>query len=579
MKLTLNIILLLSLLSSQRLFAQQIDKIGKENPVKVTGGISVNQTAYSAWGMESRRDPYRYILSGNLNFDVYGMAIPLSFSYSNQNFSYNQPFNQFSLAPTYKWMNFQVGYGSISLSPYTLGGHTFFGGSVSGSPSDRWDFTVMYGRLKKAVATSNEGGESPSFRRMGVGFKTDYRHKSGSLGISFFHAKDNPSTYPTDSLPEGLLPEENLATSFTIGQQIIENLTIQTEIGISFLTTDTQSEKSPDRPQGLDWIFTSRTSTAMYWAVNGGINYTIKGWNIGGSYERIGPEYRTLGSYYANSDLETATLNIAGGLFQNKINLGANLGTQRDNLTGANSSDMSNFNMAFNLAWNVNEKINVNSSYSNFRSFTVIRDQFEVINEADPNQPLDTLNYTQLTDAANIGINWRISQSKNIAQSISLNVNYQQTADLQTDSAAVNADSKFWNGALGWNWSHKPMDLRFGISANASLTQANAAMPSTFTTGPTLSITKGFLKKKIKARSSFSINQSRTDQIIQSMVYSWRLGASTTLNKVHTFNLSSVLLNRLDQQKADNSISELTVSLAYSFRFNGLKKTKSKETN
>lgn len=571
MKLTLVIILLFTFLSSHQLWSQQLDKIGKEPPVKVSGGVSFNQTGYSAWGMDSRRDPYRYIVSGNLNFDVYGMAVPLSFSYSNQNFSYNQPFNQFSLSPTYKWMNFQLGYSSMSFSPYTLGGHTFFGGAVSGSPNEKWDFSIMYGRLKKAVEydSKNPNGEA-SYRRMGYGFKTEYRHKTGNVGVTLFHVKDDKSSYKADTIPEGVLPEENLATSIYVGQVIIPNLTIQTEVGLSFLTSDLNAEKR--NIESADIIFVDRTSTVMYWALNGGLNYQLKGWNLGATYERIGPEYRTLGSYYANSDLETASLNVSGGLFNSKVTVGANIGSQKDNLSGDNSSDMSNINMAFNLSWMITEKVNTNFSYSNFRSFTVIRDQFEMINEADPLQQLDTLNYTQLTDAGNMSVNWRIGNSKKIAQNVSFNLNYQQTSSNQSDQAAANAASEFWNGALGWNWGHKPLDLRLGFSANASYSIAGGDIPSTFTTGPTLSCTKGFFNKKLKARTSLSLNQSRADNQIQTMVYSWRLGGSTTFKEAHSINLSTVLLNREDVKNNEATITELTVNLSYAYRFSGLKK-------
>ncbi|ANQ50718.2 hypothetical protein MY04_3356 [Flammeovirga sp. MY04] len=546
--------------------------------MKISGGVSFNQTAYSAWGMESRRDPYRYILSGNLNFDVYGMAIPLSFTYSNQDFNYNQPFNQFTISPSYKWLNFQLGYGNVSFSPYTLGGHTFLGAAVSGSPNDRWDFSVMYGRLREAVIydEENENGE-PSFRRMGYGFKTEYRHKSGNIGVTLFKAKDDPSSYQSDSIPEGFLPQDNLSTSVYFGQEIVNNLTIQSEIGVSILTTNTNAEKTENK--GTDWLFNSRTSTSSYWAGNFGLNYQLKTWVLGASYERIGPEYRTLGSYYANNDLETMSLNINGALFNSKVNIGGNFGTQRNNIDGENSSDMSNFNMALNLNWIVSKKVNTSFNYSNFRSYTVIRDQFEVINQSDPLHQFDTLNYTQLTDAGNLSVNWNISGSKKIIQNLNLNLNYQQTSDQQSDQAVNNANSQFWNGALGWNWGNKPLDLRLGFSANGSYSFAGNDIPSTFTAGPTISCTKGFLDKKIKARTSVSMNQSRSDNIVQSTVISWRLGTSTTLKKSHSFNLSSALMNRQRKNEAeDNSITELTVTLTYSYRFSAFNK-KEEKTN
>ncbi|NME69084.1 TonB-dependent receptor [Flammeovirga aprica] len=566
-------IFLTLILSTNYSIGQKLDQIGKDAPIKVTGGLSLNQTAYSAWGMEDRRDPYRYVLSGNLNFDVYGMSIPLSLSYSNQNFNYTQPFNQFSLTPSYKWLNSQIGYGNVSYSPYTLGGHTFFGVELSGSPSDRWDFGVMYGRLKKASIYDPDAPHSEaSFRRMGFALKSEYRHKGGNIGFTLFRAKDDPSSYSADSIPEGLLPQENIATSIYAGQTLLENLTVQAEVGMSFLSSNTFSEAKGDRVNGMDWLFTERTSTSAYWAFNGGFTYNLLGWNLGASYERIGPEYRTLGSYYANNDLETGSVNISGQLFQSKVSVSANVGMQRDNLNGDNASDMSNFNLATNIAWVISKRVNANASYSNFRSFTVIRNQFEIINDSDPLMPLDTLNYTQLTDAGNLGLNWVVSQSKTVGQNISLNLNYQQTSNEQSDTTSVSPNSTFWNGALSWNWSNRPSNFRIGLSANASLNQTNSEAGNTSTIGPTISCSKGLFEKKLKLRSSISFNQSRANDEVQSMVYSWRLGASTTFNEVHSLNLSSVLLNREDVRNDKPPITELTVTLGYSYRFKGFKK-------
>src|SRR6478735_7119623 len=82
-------------------FAQDLTKLGKSNPLKISGGVSANQIFYTASGIQNRRDPYSYFLTGNLNFNIYEWNIPVSFTLSNQNISVQQPFNQYSIHPTY----------------------------------------------------------------------------------------------------------------------------------------------------------------------------------------------------------------------------------------------------------------------------------------------------------------------------------------------------------------------------------------------------------------------------------------------------------------------------------------------
>lgn len=57
--------------------AQRLDAIGKEKPIKVTGGIGLEQVAYLSLGLqEGRREPYNFFLTGNINFDLFGWQCP-----------------------------------------------------------------------------------------------------------------------------------------------------------------------------------------------------------------------------------------------------------------------------------------------------------------------------------------------------------------------------------------------------------------------------------------------------------------------------------------------------------------------
>src|SRR4249920_3173826 len=78
--------------------AQNLEVISLKKGVKTTGSININTVGYQAWGIPQRRDPFNWFLTGSLNFTLFGYAAPFSFSYSNANSSYSQPFNQFKFA-------------------------------------------------------------------------------------------------------------------------------------------------------------------------------------------------------------------------------------------------------------------------------------------------------------------------------------------------------------------------------------------------------------------------------------------------------------------------------------------------
>ncbi|MFN8688363.1 MAG: hypothetical protein ACK5XL_00010, partial [Cyclobacteriaceae bacterium] len=130
--------------------AQDIGQIGVKKGVTLNGSLNLSSIGYRVWGIEQRRDPFNWFATGNLNVNLFGYSVPLSFSYSNANTSFSQPFNQFTFTPQYKWVKTYVGYSAMTFSNYTLNGHVFLGGGVELTPGN-WRISAMYGRLRKAV--------------------------------------------------------------------------------------------------------------------------------------------------------------------------------------------------------------------------------------------------------------------------------------------------------------------------------------------------------------------------------------------------------------------------------------------
>src|SRR5690606_10230202 len=118
--------------------------------------------------------------------------------YSNTNRNFSQPFNQFSFAPTYKWVKTYVGYNSMTFSNYTLSGHVFLGGGVELTPKN-WRIAAMYGRLRKAVSFNlNDTLQytDASFKRMGYGLKVGYEKNGDVYSVNIFTAKDDYHSIP-----------------------------------------------------------------------------------------------------------------------------------------------------------------------------------------------------------------------------------------------------------------------------------------------------------------------------------------------------------------------------------------------
>ena len=548
---------------------QNLETIGKEKPLTISGGLSLNQIFYGVHGIDSRRDPYSYYASGNINFSLYGWSVPLSFSLSNQNVSYQQPFNQYGLHPTYKWATAHIGYASMAFSPYTLNGHLFQGVGVDLAPGEKFKFSAMYGRLLKAVEPDslNENAPVPSFKRMGYGFKAHYGDAKYFGEVSMFRAKDDSTSIAYIPENEGILPQENLVISVSGGVTFFQKLQLKAEFANSALTRDIRVIESGGR--GIfgkaGSLFTSRISTSYYKAIKSNLTYSGTGYNIGVGYERIDPGYKTLGAYFFNSDLENITVNGATALAGGRVNLSMNVGTQRDNLDGSKISTMRRWVSAFNVGFTPNEKFNLSTSYSNFQTFTNIRSQFVDINQVTPYDNLDTLNFTQITQSLNLNANYVLPGSDKKRQNLSANVSIMKAADEQ-GGVEQNTGSVFYNMNTAYSLNLVPKNVTLSASVNVSQNKALSTRSSTV--GPTVSISKSLFDKKLRVTSSYSLNNTYTQGAMANRVNSVRGNASYSLKKKHNFNLSVVGLNRTTRQETGASdFTEFTGTLGYSYSF------------
>ena len=550
-------------------FSQNLETIGKEKPIKISGGVSLSQIGYAASGISSRRDPYSYFATGNLNVSLYGWNVPLSFSYSNQGVSFLQPFNQFSMHPTYKWITLHAGFTSMNFSPYTLGGHLFSGVGVDATPTSKLKISALYGRFLKAVQPDTTAGSKvqAAYDRYGYGMKVGYGDGKDFVEAIVFRAQDEQQSIRFVPEAQGILPQENLVLGFTGGKSLFQKLLLRLEWATSAITRDTRaSHTSTENPLGnVGGLFTPRTSSSYYNAMKANVTYQGNGYSVGMGYERIDPQYRTLGSYFFNNDLENITINAATALMQGKVNLSANVGTQRDNLDESKATTLKRLVTAVNVAFAPTQRFNLALSYSSFQSFTNVRSQFVNINRLTQFDFLDTLNFTQISQNATINSMYQVGNNKNKRQTVSLNLTAQDAADKQ-GQVTQNSGLRFYNFNSAYSLSITPRNLTLSLAFNLSM--SDGAMSQSRTFGPTGSLSKQFFDKKLRTTLSVSQNESFANGLNTGSILNGRLSGNVSIKKKHNLNLSAVLVNRSSKQEgAAKSFTEFTATLGYVYSF------------
>lgn len=545
--------------------AQNLDQIGKAPLVKVNGGISANSVFYEG---SANRDAFTYFLNGNLNFNISGVYnIPLSFSYTNQDFAYSTPFkiNRLSIHPSYKWVTTHIGDVAMTFSPYTVNGHQFTGFGVDLAPNQPYKTSTFYGRLLKPSEYDPEFPENiPVYRRMGYGVKGSYDFQNFMLGATFFKAKDDQNSLEVPFPQEiNLTPRENIVVSLEADANIMKSLTMHLEVAQSGVTYNSNETEESDRSHPIGLLLDTNASTEFYTALNTNLTYAYGSGSLGIAYERIDPEYQTFGAYFFNNDLENITLNASQQLFNSKVSLSVNAGLQRDDLENNKESQSNRIVSAFNIGYQASEKLNIQATYSNFQSYTNIKRTFDLINQTDPLINADTLDFSQVSQNAALNANYILSQSEQKQQSLGVNLNYQTTKDEQGTALDTNLKTDFYNGGANYSIAYPTIALSINGAINAAYNQVAGSDALTY--GPTLAVSKQFFEKKLRTGLSSSYNQSLTNGISQGSVLNFRTNANYTLKAKHNFSLNGLALFRNTAGRDQNQ--DFTITLGYSYSF------------
>lgn len=548
--------------------AQNLENIGKGEAFSMSGGISANSVFYEANGLEGRRDPFNYFLSGNLNISIYDWSIPLSFSYSDQNSAFQQPFNQYGLSPTYKWITLHAGYRSMNFSDYTVNGHLFLGGGFDITQKEKLKISAFYGRLQKAVEEDTTNVNNlPAYKRMGGGIKVTVGDQKNFVDVIAFKAKDDITSLESAPVVEDVKPEENLVVGLNFGTVLFEKLTFKGEVSSSAFTRDLRAETvgSGKIYDSFDFAFKSRTSSSYYNAYKSTLQYSMKNVGLGFAYERIDPGYRTLGAYYFNNNLESFSLTSTAILFQKKVRANARVGVQRNNLDKTQLNTMNRLSGSLNVNYQASERLMFNASYSNFQTVINFRSQFDYINQVSPYENLDTLNYRQISQNANVNMNYVLNNSKEKKQNLNVNLAYQNTADEQANIEQPTG-LNFYNFNSSYSIVFTESNLTLNVAVNGNLTKSIDLENKIF--GPSASVRKSFFDKKLSANTTVSYNNSYQNGDLSSRVVNLRLSGNYTLKEQHQFNLNLTQINRFSpNNEAQKHFTELTIQLGYNYNF------------
>ena len=537
--------------------AQDLENIRNEKPVVLTGQLSQVGQTYSVWGIAPRNQAFGYTTSGNLNFKLYGVDIPFSFVYSSQELSYNQPFNQFGLSPTYRWIKVHLGYRSMSFSPYTLSNVIFLGAGVELTPG-KFRFAAMYGRFnRKALVDSLSPGNAGAYRRMGYAVKMGVGSERNYFDVNFLKAVDDTSGLYELRSRCGLTPAENIVLGVSSKISFTQALTLEVNGAVSAYSRDITSDTITDENaivNSINKIFLLRTSSQFFTAGQALLAYKHKLFNMKLQYTRVDPDYKSMGISYIQRDIENVT--AGGGVYfwKRKLTISGSFGIGRDNLNSRRTAQTNRTIGSFSVSVNPSPRYGSDFQYSNYGI-----SQKKVLSNFR-----DSLKIYQNSKNISWNNRYNIIGTSN-TQSLYILLSYQEMRDLN-DLSIMKVDYQNYMTNAGYMFS-----LNTGLALGGSFlyNKMVSKIQNIETLGPIINVSKVF-SKKVNVGATYTLNFQLKDHSKQSTINNIGCNASYT---PFPRNILSAGMNYISNKYAQgmsagaNSFRELRCTLTYSYNF------------
>ena len=551
-------LLVLFTLFSLPILAQQVDLENidtqlkeklKKKPFSISGSASVSGV-YNQASDSPTDEPFLYFFNGNITLGFYDWTMPINYRYTNQGdaLDYQIPFkfNRLSLHPKYKWILAHIGDVSMSFSPYTFNGLQFTGGGLELTP-EKYPLraSFMGGQLAKATEYDGRPQTIPTYERWGYGTKLSYKKEDLEIGGILFFANDKANSL---SIPipdeKKIYPLSNQVYSGFAKYKPLHFVEVFGEYALSLLG-NTQSQKQD------------------FTAYNAGINFIFTKASVGVRYEKVDPDYKTLGAYYFVNDMENITLNSSLNLFKGNVSIATSIGRQHDNLNQQKPKQSNQWVGSANVNAKVTPKLSLSGSYSNFTMFTnKLINPFDRINNPQLYEhPQDSINYRQVSQNTNANIAYAINEKQNITLSYSFN----DVVNKQNDIVRRGGISRFHNAGAAYMVQFPESKLSLSPSFNYSY--SIVAREKTQVMGPSLTVGKTFFEDKLNTTllGNYSISQSATSK---GSTANAQLNVNFLPWKNHQFTLSALQSFRNAESDTQNTSAQSTnVSVGYTYHF------------
>ena len=508
-------------------FSQDLATISKQEPFKINGTINAKLQFYNTNKSNPSLSPFVWYLQGSPVVSLYGIVLPFSFRISEQQRDFRQPFNQFGVSPSYKWATLHLGYKSLNWSTFALAGHSISGAGFELSPG-KFHIGLITGRLLKPVKYIDNPAvvitQTPAYKRNGTAFTFGYGTEKNNVNLVILKAKDDSTSAGDIPLQYQLTPDENLIVSLISKQVIAKNFMFDLEVAQSLYTMNMGTKLSDTTggfmAKAFSSLMKSHLSTTSSNAIQTSIGYQSDIFKLVVKYQRIDPNFKSMGAYYFLTDVSNITVEPTVKIMKNKLTLGGSFGSQFDNLNHQKSLRTQRTITSARVTFIPVPQYNLSATYSNYG----LAQQSGLLS-------IDTLRKSEVAQATS---QFGLVQSVNLAgkyfsHNLMINFNSQKLNDKNQFTSQY---SEFSTNILsaGYFMSYMPWNMNASISFN--YTNFKQDTITTKVTGPSVSLGKSFLKNKMNTSISYSTvgNTVQNEKTNRIRILSFQLGYTPVRN-------------------------------------------------
>jgi hypothetical protein len=351
-----------------------------------------------------------------------------------------------------------------------------------------------------------------------LGYQTEKIAIKGTV----FRAKDEEPEQPAEPI-RGLAPAENWVASLEASTQIGKRLTLSGTLAQSWITEDRAAAILPDSI--ADFLIDGNASTSRESAVRATAAYAFDKSNWQLSYERLSPNYRSLGTLYLLPDRENITAGTAFQLADNKVTLALNGGIQRNNLAGDKLNTQRRLIAQISTRATLTDRLSATLNLSNFNNTSRLRSFF------DPLSSTDSIFLAQVNRSGRVGLS--LTRPENRAPGVAtLNFSVQDAQSIQ-DEELTTFRNTIYNTYLGYGGQQRDWKLTYQLQLLYGVTVADIADNTLLS--PSLSLSRPFGSEKfvLGLTSSYSFvdyeDRGAGSVLLSRLTATYQLSESGTL--------------------------------------------------